>query len=203
MKDIDIDVKDRNAILQTLPKYVHASIIRDNTIKRHNVGIYLQNIPSLPQTNIEKYDTLRPISTMDYEHCSLFEDIVKIDLINNSIYSHVKDNDHLESLLSKEPPWAIFSNADIVNELPHLSGHFETVLKHHLPIDSVDKLAMVLALIRPGKRYLVGKPWDHVKKDIWKPTKDYYYKKSHAYAYAFSLIVYINAILSESNQEQQ
>ena len=202
MKDIDIDVKDRNAILETLPKYIHASIIRDNTIKRHNVGIYLQNIPSLPQTYIEKYDELRPISTIDYEHCSLFENIVKIDLINNSIYSHVKNNNHLESLLSREPPWDIFSNPDIINELPHLSGHFETVIKYHLPIDNVDKLAMVLALIRPGKRYLVGKPWDQIEKEIWKPTKNYYYKKSHAYAYAFSLIVYINSILeSESSQE--
>ena len=39
MTDIDIDFKDRNSILNKL-HHIPASIIKDNSVARHNTGIY-------------------------------------------------------------------------------------------------------------------------------------------------------------------
>jgi hypothetical protein len=55
---------------------------------------------------------------------------------------------------------------------------------------------MILALIRPGKRYLVGKSWEEIKADVWiKPQNDtYFFKKSHSYSYAVAIIVQLNLL---------
>jgi hypothetical protein len=65
---------------------------------------------------------------------------------------------------------------------------------------SVIELAMVLAMIRPGKNYLIGKTWDEVKESIWRPEQEYYWKKAHAISYAIALVVHMN-LLSESLNE--
>jgi DNA polymerase III alpha subunit len=61
---------------------------------------------------------------------------------------------------------------------------------------SVEQLAAVLAMIRPAKRNLIGKTWDEVMKEVWvKPENDeYYFKKSHATAYAVAVVVQMNLI---------
>jgi DNA polymerase III alpha subunit len=61
---------------------------------------------------------------------------------------------------------------------------------------NVEQLAAVLAMIRPAKRYLIGKPWNEVLKEVWtKPeNEEYYFKKSHATAYAVAVVVQMNVI---------
>jgi hypothetical protein len=61
---------------------------------------------------------------------------------------------------------------------------------------SIEQLAAVLAMIRPAKRHLIGKDWQTVMKEVWtKPeTNDYYFKKSHATAYAAAIVVQMNLI---------
>jgi hypothetical protein len=51
-------------------------------------------------------------------------------------------------------------------------------------------------MIRPAKRYLIGKPWTTIMKEVWlKPTTDdYYFKKAHAVAYAMAITVQMNLI---------
>jgi len=51
-------------------------------------------------------------------------------------------------------------------------------------------------MIRPGKRYLVGKSWQEIEQDVWvKPNDDtYFFKKSHSYGYAVAIIVQLNLI---------
>lgn len=61
-------------------------------------------------------------------------------------------------------------------------------------IDSIEKLAMFIAIIRPGKKYLIDKvinnSWDSINDKIWiKENTGYQYKKSHAIAYALSITV--------------
>ncbi len=59
-------------------------------------------------------------------------------------------------------------------------------------------LALCLALIRPGKRHLVGRPRAEIEADIWTPdTEGYQFKRSHAFAYALSLAVQMN-LMSEA-----
>jgi DNA polymerase III alpha subunit len=64
---------------------------------------------------------------------------------------------------------------------------------------TIDQLAAVLAMIRPAKRYLIGKDWTTVMTEIWtRPDNDeYYFKKSHAVAYAAAVVVQMNLICEQ------
>jgi len=61
---------------------------------------------------------------------------------------------------------------------------------------------MILAMIRPGKRHLVGKSWKDIEKVVWSKTTDdtYFFKKSHAIAYALTIIVQLNLICESSSK---
>ena len=58
---------------------------------------------------------------------------------------------------------------------------------------------MFLAVIRPAKRYLIGKTWAEVEKTVWeKPTDDsYYFKKAHAISYSHLVVVNVNLISAQ------
>jgi hypothetical protein len=64
---------------------------------------------------------------------------------------------------------------------------------------SIEELAMVLAVIRPAKRHLIGLDWVEVKKEVWqRPAgNEYYFKKSHAHAYAAAIVVQMNLICEQ------
>jgi transposase len=54
-----------------------------------------------------------------------------------------------------------------------------------------------LAIIRPAKRYLIGKDWNTVLAEVWQKPRhshEYYFKKSHATAYAVAVVVQMNLI---------
>jgi DNA polymerase III alpha subunit len=61
---------------------------------------------------------------------------------------------------------------------------------------SIEELAAVLAVIRPAKRYLIGKDWSVVKNEVWqKPAGDeYFFKKSHAHSYAALVVIHMNML---------
>ena len=64
------------------------------------------------------------------------------------------------------------------------------------PVDSIPRMAMFLAVIRPGKRHLVGKTWREVADTVWEQPDDdsYFFKKSHSVAYAQLVAVHMNLI---------
>jgi hypothetical protein len=63
------------------------------------------------------------------------------------------------------------------------------------PINTIPRLAMFLAVIRPGKKHLIGKTWAEVAKTIWdREEGTYTFKKSHAVAYAHLVVVHMNII---------
>jgi hypothetical protein len=63
------------------------------------------------------------------------------------------------------------------------------------PIDGIPRLAMFLAIIRPGKKHLQGKTWKEVAKTVWDKGNDgYTFKKSHAIAYAHLVVVHMNLL---------
>jgi hypothetical protein len=181
--DIDIDFGNREDILKFI-KHVPASIHRDGTIVKHNTGVYVNPIPTNPFTGL---------SNIDYETA---EDLgyMKLDLLNNSIYNLVKDNKHLDDLCSRTPPWEKLKDKEFCAKLVHVGNHYD-IIQQHFP-DTIDKLAMVLALIRPAKRYLIGKSWKEISQEIWvKPTDNsYYFKRSHSYSYALLVIVHMNLL---------
>jgi hypothetical protein len=67
------------------------------------------------------------------------------------------------------------------------------------PINSIPRLAMFLALIRPSKKHLIGESWQEVAKTVWDKEDDgYSFKRSHSCAYANLVVVHIN-LLEEQN----
>jgi len=186
MPDIDIDFADRDVILDKLKHRV----AKLSTGKKHNTGIYVTEIPHNPVDNI---------STIDYETA---EDrgYFKLDFLNVSIYTDIRDEQHLLSLMKKEPLWELLTHKEFRDKLFHVAGH-STVLQQMKPT-TIEQLAAVLAMIRPAKRYLIGKEWTLVMKEIWtKPSDDeYYFKKAHAMAYAVGVVVHMNLLCEQLNE---
>jgi hypothetical protein len=70
------------------------------------------------------------------------------------------------------------------------------------PVDSIPRLAMFLAIIRPGKKHLIGLPWREVAKTVWEKDSDgYIFKKSHSVSYAHLVVVHMNLLSSSVSQE--
>lgn len=182
--DIDIDFADRDIALQHVA-HTPASLIKDGVLKRHNVGVYLHDVPVDPITNFCSIEYKRA------EELGFF----KMDFLNVSVYKDVKSPEHLDKLMNTPPMWEILEDESIVDGLFHLGGHFDVVSK--MKPKSVMELAMVLALIRPAKRHLVGKSWSEVEKDIWTASADdlYGFKKSHAVSYALVIVVQMNLLV--------
>ena len=103
--------------------------------------------------------------------------------------------------MSKEPDWTKLYEPEFCSKLIHIGNHYDTLLKMGDIVDSIPRMAMFLSVIRPAKRHLIGKPWAEIAKTVWdKPTDDsYYFKKSHAVAYANLVIVNMN-LLDLANQ---
>jgi DNA polymerase III alpha subunit len=183
MPDIDIDFADRTQAL-ALFKHATAAIEDNGTFKKHNTGVYCTSIPYNPVTGL---------STIDYKQA---EDrgYFKIDFLNVGVYESVKSKAHLTKLLETEPLWDLLLEDDFVNNLFHVNGH-GSILRQMKP-GSIEQLAAVLAMIRPAKRYLIGKDWATIMPEIWtKPENDeYYFKKAHAVAYAHVIVVQMNLI---------
>jgi DNA polymerase III alpha subunit len=186
MPDIDIDFADRTQALEKF-KHVVAAIEDNGTFKKHNTGVYCTSVPHNPITNL---------STIDYKQA---EDrgYFKIDFLNVSVYSGVRDTAHLKQLMETEPLWDLLQEDDFVNKLFHVNGH-GSILRQMKPT-TIEQLASVLAMIRPAKRHLIGKNWMEVMEEVWtKPTNDeYYFKKAHAVAYAHVVVVQMNLICEQ------
>ena len=138
------------------------------------------------------------ISAVDYESAEE-EGWFKIDILNNHVYKSIADETQLQQLLDQEPMWDMLEHEDFVKELFHIGNHYDTIKKYKPR--SIEQLAMILAIIRPGKRYLLGKSWDEIAKDIWTKPLDnsYYFKRSHAIGYATVITVQMNLLCNGLN----
>jgi hypothetical protein len=181
--DVDIDMANREDFLR-LVNHTPASIKNnDGTYSKHNTGVYFQTMPTFP---LEGY------SSIDYDTAEE-EGWFKVDILNNGIYKDVKDEAHLTQLMSIEPLWDLLEHEEFVSQLFHVSNYAK-ILAHYKPT-SIEQLAMILAIIRPGKKQLVGKTWDEIAETVWdKPAEGYYFKHSHAVAYAVAIVVQMNLI---------
>ncbi len=191
MPDIDIDFPDRDQILEKI-KYIPASIKdSDGEFKKHNTGVYLQDIPVNP---------LNGFSSIDYKEAEQ-RGYFKIDFLNAGVYKNIRDEQHLNNLMTQEPLWDLLEQDDFINLLFHVNGH-GTLLRTMKP-KTIPQLAAVLAMIRPGKRYLIGRDWTTVMNEIWKKPEngEYYFKKSHATAYAVAIVVQMNLICESISYE--
>ncbi len=190
MPDIDIDFGDRSKILGKI-RHVNAAIIDQDQIRRHNTGVYCQQIP---------YNALTNTANIDYGQAEL-RGYFKLDFLNVSIYNQIQDETHLNRLLSNEPDWDRLYDPEFCSKLIHIGNHYDTLIAMPEAVTSIQRMAMFLAVIRPAKRHLIGKPWDQVEKTIWeKPTDGtYYFKHSHSIGYAHLVVVNMNLLRDLDN----
>lgn len=185
MADIDIDVQSTFSP-EDYFSIIPASMEKDGVLKRHPVGVYFQNMPTDPITKL---------AAIPYKH-ALDLGYFKIDMLHLSVLDNFTNKQQIRELLNKEPNWDLLQNEDIVLKLFQISKHYDllTILKPK----SVLELADCIALIRPGKRYLVN---DYLrdkytirKTKLYKKEQNSDYKKSHAVAYATVIVLQLHLI---------
>ena len=191
--DIDIDFGNRDAALALL-KHHPAGIIRDGKLKKHSSGIYVTDIP---------VDPMSGTSSIDYKDAD-DRGYIKLDFLNVSVYEQVKDEAHLLELMHKDPPWDRLYDRDFCSKIIHINDHYDTLIAMPEAVNSIPRLAMFLALIRPAKRHLVGLPWKDVAKTVWdKPAagEGYGFKKAHGVAYSHLVVVHMNLLIEQEQKK--
>src|SRR6056300_1339059 len=190
MPDIDIDFLDRERALE-LFNHVTASRIEDGKMVKHNTGVYLHDVP---------VNAVEGLCSVPYDQAEE-QGFFKLDFLNVGLYKGIRDEQHLVELMNQEPMWGLLEEDDFTDMLFHVNGHGEILRK--MKPTSIPQLAAVLAVIRPAKRYLVGKDWTTVMDEVWKKPEgdEYFFKKSHATAYAVAIVVQMNLICDFTVQE--
>lgn len=183
--DVDLDVADHDAAAAVLQPYaVPASLIEAGRQVRHNVGVYLQRVPVNPLNELAVFPT-KYAQDLGY---------YKFDILTNRVYKQVSSMEELRRLVLEPIDWHWFDDVGFVRSLVQLSNEAELVVRYKPR--SIMSLACLIALIRPGKRYLIGESWSVISEKIWlkEPAeRGPMFKKSHAVAY--SLLVGVDARL--------
>jgi DNA polymerase III alpha subunit len=187
--DIDIDFANRDRALAGM-NYVPASIIKDGKITKHNTGVYFHDVPQDPVTGL---------CSIDYEAAES-KGFFKLDFLNVGVYEQVRDEAHLLDLMHRPIDWEVFGIPAFVSQLFHLGNYGD--LTARLKPQSIEHIAMILALIRPGKRHLQKqcerRGFDSIRDDIWtKGDAGYEFKKAHAVSYAMLVYVHANLLLDQ------
>jgi hypothetical protein len=185
--DIDIDMQDRSQLLAIVPHVAASLEAKGAEIPSHYTGVYFQSIPIWPLEQTAVYD-YKQAQTLGY---------FKVDLLNNGVYQDIKSEQHLKNLMNQPPLWQLFQEPDIAQQLAQVGEH-QYLLKKYPP-NSIEDLAVILALIRPGKKHLVGLPWEEIKQQVWvrEDSESYVFKRSHAIAFSASIVVQLNLLVEQ------
>lgn len=183
--DIDIDFPNSKDIFDKIP-HIRASQYSNKELIPHPSGVYFNKLP------IDEKTGLCSIDYKNVENIGFF----KIDFLSLTLYKNVKNEEHLNKLIEKEPLWEILEDEELVSDLFHIKGHFDIVNK--IKPKNIEDLAIIIALIRPGKRYMVYKDIDYIRKHIWdKDDTKFSFKKSHAISYAMVIVIQMNLLMEQ------
>jgi len=184
--DIDIDMPDRAALL-ALIQHTPARLETGGSVRRHNSGVYVTDIPQ---------DPVHGCAALDYESAEA-RGYFKLDFLNMSVYSMIRSPEHYEQLLAQEPDWPrLWTDSAWASQLVHV-GNYVDLLKEMRP-DSIPRMAAFISIIRPGKAHLQRRPWTEVFAGVWDgdDSRGYTFKKSHALSYSALVALHMN-ILSQ------
>jgi hypothetical protein len=186
--DIDIDFSDRSQALSLLD-HTPASINRDDKWIAHNTGVYVTDVPVDPFTGR---------ASLDYEVAEE-RGYIKLDFLNVSLYTQIKNDAHLTELIDQEPEWDRLYDPEFCSKLIHIGNHYKTLIKMPEAVNSIPRMAMFLSVIRPAKRHLIGLPWAEVARTVWEKSSDgsYGFKKSHGVAYSHLVCVHMNLLTEQ------
>jgi len=182
--DIDIDLARREDILKLIT-HVSARQTHDGKPRRHNSGVYVTDIP---------YDPVHDCAAIDYEDAEA-RGYFKIDFLNMSVYQLIRDADHYQEMLVREPPWPrLWQDPVWASQLVHV-GNYTQLLASMKP-DSVPRMAAFISVIRPGKAHLQNQSWDQIFATVWDgdDSRGFVFKHSHAISYAALVTLHMNLL---------
>lgn len=180
--DIDIDVQPPFTPSNIFDVTI-ASNILSNEVKKHPVGVYFQNIPSI--------NKLSAIPYKEAEECGF----IKIDFLHLNMLSYFQTKDEIREILKIEPQWSKLLDEDFVSKLFQISKHYNIVSA--IAPNSIQELADCIALIRPNKIKLLTKYIKNREKtriELYKKQSNSDYRKSHAIAYAHVIVLQMNLL---------
>jgi len=185
--DVDIDFPTDFDPLDYFETAVRASRVQNGELKKHNAGAYLQSIPQ---------DKLTGLAAIPYDKAEEMG-YFKIDFLHLSFLDNFGSKDEIRTLLKQEPDWVLLQSPDVVSKLFQIHNHFDLVAR--VKPTSVQELADCIALIRPGKRYLLTayiKNREVVRQELYRKPDDgrAYYKKPHAIAYALTIVLQLHLV---------
>lgn len=186
--DIDIDVSDNKRVRELFPDAVRASIIEQDELKAHIVGMYFQHMPR---------DVITGYAAIPY---NIAEDFGynKLDILNLSILENFSNKSQIRVLLKSEPDWSLLEKPEIVEKLFHLSKHHDTLVQ--IKPKTVEELADTLALIRPNKKNLIAKYIKNkvlTRHELYVKTEASDLRKSHAIPYALLIVLQLHLIKAD------
>lgn len=184
--DIDIDTLPTFDPKDIFPDVVYASIINNGRYKKHPAGVYFQPVPVEPT---------QQVASVPYNLAHAFG-LFKVDFLHLSLLEMFDSKEQMRELMKKPPNWSLLQDEDAVADLFQLKNHID-VLRYIQPV-SVQELADCVALIRPGKRYLLDlykRDPKYARQELYKkPLPDGCFKKAHAIAYAFNIVLQLHMI---------
>lgn len=190
--DIDLDFADRSQLLKLItytPARIETAL---GETKMHNSGVYVTPVPTDPVNGMCSFDH-KKAEELGY---------IKLDLLNQSVYKLIKNQEHLTKLMNQPVNWDKLQDAAIIKKLIHVSNYSGLIKKLPEPIDSIEKLAMFISLVRPGKKHLQGLYWNEIRQSIWEKTDiGYFFKHSHAISYALLVTLHLK-LLEEQEPDQ-
>ena len=182
--DIDIDLADREQVLKLISA-IPARQLHQGQVRKHNSGVYVTDIP---------YDPINQCAAITYEEAE-HRNYFKIDLLNMSVYQLIKNPEHYEEILKKEPPWErLWTDIEWTKQLAHIGNYTDLLIK--MKPDSIPRMAAFIAIIRPGKAHLQNCTWETVFESVWdgNDSKGFIFKHSHSISYAALVALHMNLL---------
>lgn len=183
--DIDIDLRTDFNPKKLFP-WTRASLIKNDDLSPHPCGVHPQEIPEDPITEL---------SAIPYKEAEELG-YAKIDFLHLGIYDNFNSREEIEELIKVEPDWGLLTIPSEQKKLFQLSNHGD-ILSVVKP-KSIEELADVLALIRPGKKQYVKlytTQKEATRRILYaKDENGYSFKKSHAIAYSLVIVLQLHLI---------
>jgi len=185
--DIDIDFNTLFSAKDIFPNAIRASMVQEGILRPHQVGVYFQPIPK---------DKITGLAAIPYDKAEDFG-FLKIDLLHFSALDQLSSKEGVRELVRMPPDWNLLMVPSAVKKLAHIGSYYDLIST--INPKSIQELADILALIRPGKAaYLEDYLLDRAvtRLELYKKPKDgkYYFKKSHAVAYAHTIVLQLHLI---------
>lgn len=181
--DIDIDISPNTKIGEIF-NWTRASLVKNETLQPHPCGYYPQNIA------VDAYTNLAAIPYAEAENAGYF----KLDFLHLHFYQNFSSRHEIDRLLQLPPDWGLLQLPSVQEKLFQLAKHGD-LLVEVAPRD-VDELADVMALIRPGKKVLLGlykKDKINTRKLLYAPDENgFAFKRAHSYAYAMVVVLQLH-----------